>query len=151
LALVPELGDSTTIGPDQEYQEGDRILVTGGYDMDPSWLQESPGYAGRLVAMTANAASVELDRELVLPAPAGVTWQDFGSGSKGPIREVETAQGGWLALMPGYVGFAWPVPGPRIHVGLCEEQPNLSGIPEGGGIGYWVESHAACRLLERPA
>ncbi len=30
----------------------------------------------------------------------------------------------------------------RLHVGLSEDEPDLYAIPDGGGIGYWVESHA---------
>lgn len=56
------------------------------------------------------------------------------------------AQGGWLTLMHGYVGQTWADP-VRLQVGLCEHEPDLYAIPRGGGIGYWVKSHAGISLL----
>lgn len=131
------------------YRPGDRILVTGGYDgEDSDWLCGGDGYPGVTRTMTADKAAVELDAELVLEAREGTTWQDFGTGSFGPLREVKVARGRWVALMVGWVGADWTDPIPRLHVGLCEQQPDLYAIPSGGGIGYWVESHAHCVLLE---
>ncbi len=131
------------------YRPGDRIRVTGGYEgEDSDWLRGGDGYCGVVKAMTAMAASVALDSELVLEAGEGMTWQDFGTGSPTSLRDVKTARGRWLTLIIGWVGEQWRDPIARLHVGLCEQEPNLYAIPSGGGIGYWVESHADCVLLE---
>jgi hypothetical protein len=131
----------------RRYRPGDRVLVTGGYDRDQSaWLAGGDGYAGVIAAMTADRASVALDHELSLDAPENTPWQDFGAGSLQPLREVKTARGTYLVLTHGWVGQTWVDP-IRLQVGLCERQPDLDAIPNGGGVGYWVESHAAIRLL----
>ena len=119
------------------------MLVTGGYDMTPTWLKGGAGYQGTVVEMTDEWATVELDRELVVEG----RWHDFNNGSRGPIREVSVARGRWLALSHGWVGQGWSEPIHRLHVGLCSERPNLGAIPQGGGVGAWVESHATMQRL----
>jgi hypothetical protein len=128
---------------------GDRVLIHGGYDGECSdWLRGGAGYAGTIRKLTANAAAVELDVELELGASSGGTWQDFGRGADTAIRGVDVARGRWLTLMHGWVGQTWNDP-VRLQVGLCEDEPDLCAIPEGGGIGYWVESHAGIALLDQ--
>jgi hypothetical protein len=124
LVDPPERGKASV-----EFRVGDRVLVTDGYDGDESaWLQGGAGYVGTVVDLTGNWAAVELDDELVLDAnEATGGWPDFGSGS---------------ATQLGSVGQQWSEPIARLQVGLCSENPDLSNIPEGGGIGAWVESHA---------
>src|SRR5687768_16793153 len=99
---------------------GDRVRVHGGYDGDYSdWLRGGDGYRGTIRKLTAEAAAIELDDELVLDAPPGAN---------------------------GWVEQTWADP-VRLQVGLCEDEPDLYAIPRGGGIGYWVESHAAIAVL----
>jgi hypothetical protein len=132
------------------YEIGDRVLVTSGYDGDDSlWLAGGDGYLGVITAMTADMATVALDHELVLEAGGNIRWQDFGAGSAHGVRETSTARGMWLVLIHGWVGQTWTDP-IRLHVGLCEQEPVLEAIPKGGGIGYWVESHASI-MLEPPS
>jgi hypothetical protein len=130
------------------YAPGDLVLVTGGYDMEPVWLQGGPGYTGVIRALTAEAASVELDEELELDAGEGQHWEDFGGGAAKALRTVQVARGRWLVLLHGWVGQEWKDPIPRLHVGLCTEEPDLDAIPPGGGAGCWVESHAHFVLAE---
>jgi len=78
-----------------------------------------------------------------------VRWQDFCGGSAHAFRESSTARGRWLVLPHGWVGQTWADP-VRLHVGWCEQEPVLDAIPNGEGIGYWVESHAGI-MLEPPA
>jgi hypothetical protein len=126
---------------------GDRVLVHGGYDGDHSdWLRGGEGFRGTIRKLTAEAAAVELDQELVLDAPPGATWEDFGRGSMSVIRETDVARGRWLTLIHGWLEQTWADP-VRLQVGLCEDEPDLNAIPRGGGIGYWVESHAGIALL----
>lgn len=120
---------------------GDRVVVHGGYDMDPDWLLDGDGYTGTIRKLTPHAAAVELDDELELEGPDGRLWQDFGQGSRGPMRAVPVARGKWLVLTHGWEDQSWTDP-VRLHVGLCELEPDLDAIPRGGGIGYGVESHA---------
>jgi hypothetical protein len=131
------------------YKPGDRILVTGGYDMEPAWLAGGTGYPGVITVLADKSACVKLDAELVVSAAAGKPWQDFGQGSARALRDATVARGNWLVLSLAYVGAKWTDPVQRLHVGLCELEPNLSTIPKGGGAGYWVESHTTCRLLEQ--
>ena len=117
---------------------GDRVVVCGGYDMDPEWLAVSTtGYLGRVIAFIPGqnerrAAVVELDSELVLPEGAGA------------LRGRE-ARGGFLVLELGHVGTTWATPEPRIHVELCEAAP-LPTRWQDRRRGTWVESHATYRV-----
>lgn len=139
-----------SVGLGHRYQVGDRVLVTGGHDGDESlWLAGGNGYPGVITAMTADKATVRLDKDLVLEGGEKVRWQDFGAGSAQAVRETSTARGRWLVLIHGWVGQTWVDP-IRLHVGLCEQEPNLVAIPKGGGIGYWVESHASIMLEPSP-
>jgi hypothetical protein len=139
LVDPPERGKASV-----EFRVGDRVLVTDGYDGDESaWLQGGAGYVGTVVDLTGNWAAVELDDELVLDAnEATGGWPDFGSGSAKQLGSLTQARGRWLAVAHGWVGQQWSEPIARLQVGLCSEKPDLSNIPEGGGIGAWVESHA---------
>lgn len=95
----------------QTFAVGDRVVVHGGYDMDPDWLLGGDGYTGTIRELTPQTAAVELDDKLELEGPDGRRWQDFG----------------------------------------CELAPDLDAIPSGGGIGYWVESHATIAPVADPA
>ena len=117
---------------------GDRVLVGGGYDMDPAWLAVSAsGYLGTVVAFIPgqndqSAAVIALDEELVLPNGAGAV-QD---------KEV---RGRYLVLELGHGGTSWATPRPRIHVELCGELPSARRWQD-RPRGAWVESHATYRV-----
>jgi hypothetical protein len=117
---------------------GDRVVVHGGYDMDPEWLAVSAaGYPGRVIAFIPGqneqlAAVVELDSELVLAEGAGA------------VREQEV-RGGFLVLELGHVGTTWATPEPRIHVELCEAAPPPTRWQD-RQRGGWIESHATYRI-----
>ena len=128
--------------PDGSYRVGDEVLVTGGYDMDPEWLQGGPGYIGTIREVANKWAVVELPSELALTAADGDGWSDFGQGSQSELGRLPIARGRWLALTLAYVGAEWRDPIGRIHVGLCAQRPDFTKVPSGGGIGAWLESHA---------
>jgi len=113
---------------------GDRVRVGGGYDQRPEWLTASPdGYEGTVVAFIPGhndppAAVIALDEELVLPSGAGAV-----SGS--------AVRGRYLVLELGHVGTDWTTPTPRVHVELCDAQPEDLPSAE-RRHGAWVESHA---------
>lgn len=118
----------------RELAVSDRVLVYGGYDMDPAWLAADPsGYSGEVIAFIPGqnaqpAAVIRLDGELVLP--------DGGGDEQG--REVH---GRYLVLELGHVGTDWGTECPRVHVELCEDQPPGKKWEERAN-GVWVESHA---------
>lgn len=126
------------------FRPGDRVLVSDGYDGQESyWLRGGSGYSGTIIALSGDKASIELDDELVLEATDDWSYPDFGEGSLKAITEVKTARGRWLTAMQGWIGGTWE--GDRVaplQIGLCPKQPDLDRIPSGGGIGFWVESHA---------
>ena len=130
----------------REFRVGDRVLVTGGYDLDPPWLKGRQGYTGTLVELRGTWAVVELDEEVLLNGE----WPDFGSGSRKEVGSQRTPKGRWLALAFGWVGDVWSSPTGRLHVGLCSDKPKLGSVPLGGGIGAWVESHATMQHLGAP-
>jgi hypothetical protein len=129
------------------FSPGDRVLVTGGYDMEPEWLNGGDGYIGTLTEVTGASATVELDTELELKATDG-GWLDFGGGGDTAIGRVRAARGRWLAVTGAWEGHEWSEPIGRLHVALCRTAPDLAGVPEGGGIGVWIESHATMRHVE---
>lgn len=130
------------------FRPGARVRVSGGYDgPDSKWLRGGDGYRGTIVDLGPQTASVELDEELVLEAEGGVLFKDFGEGSRQAIGEASTARGRWLVLMQAWVEGQWAGDSVApLQVGLCATRPDLNRIPSGGGIGFWVESHASCRL-----
>lgn len=121
------------------------MLVTGGYDGEPEWLRGTSGYTGVLVEMNGDWATVELDDELVLEwtGPPETGWLNFGQGSAKKQGSLVIARGRWLALSHGWEDQRWEEPIGRLHVSVCAQKPDFSLVPAGGGIGAWVESHAA--------
>ena len=118
---------------------GDRVIVDGGYDMEPAWLAASAsGYAGSVIDFIPGqndrpAAVIALDNELVLPNGAGA------------VRDREV-RGRYIVLELGHVGTSWSTPRPRVHVELCVEAPprvRWQDRPRGA----WVESHASYHVL----
>lgn len=132
-----------------EFAIGDRVLVHGGYDgVASQWLAGGPGYRGTIVALNPNAAVIELDEELTL---TGGEWQDFGLGAPEAITTVNEVTGRWLVLLHTWLGAKWVNPVEPVHVGVCHAMPDPDAIPDGGGAGVWVESHATVSLWVEPA
>jgi hypothetical protein len=121
------------------------VIVTGGYDDAPEWLQGGHGYEGEVAEVKEKWLVVKLDSELTLEAKDGAGWPDFGTGSQKQTGNLPAAKGLWLALTHGWVGQEWVEPIGRIHVALSETYPDIGAIPQGGGIGAWVESHGTLR------
>jgi hypothetical protein len=89
-----------------DYEIGQRVVVTGGYDMDSAWLAGRHGYVGTIVNIAGNRAVVEADDEIGLHAN-GAPWKAFGDGTAPVQIERWIVRGRWLALMRGYVGHRW--------------------------------------------
>ena len=122
-----------------ELSIGDRVVVGGGYDMEPAWLAASAsGYAGEVTDFIPGqnelpAAVIALDDELVLPNGAGAV-------------DDQEVRGRYLVLELGHVGTSWSTSRPRVHVELCgEAPPHVRWQDRPRGI--WVESHASYHVL----
>jgi hypothetical protein len=98
-------------------------------------------HRGRIEAIEGKWVAVKLESTLSLRG-SGDGWADFGRGGKQAVGQVHLANGGWLALALAYKDAAWREPITRLHAAVCVDRPDLAAIPEGGGIGIWVESHA---------
>jgi len=108
---------------------GDFVRISGGYDFEPDWLAGGPGYTGTVVAFIPGqnereAAVVHLDQKLVLPA----------------------AEGEYAVLELGHLGSSWATPKPRVHVELCDFEPEARRWQD-RRQGAWVESHATYEVL----
>jgi hypothetical protein len=121
-----------------ELQTDDRVWVGAGYDPDPAWLAANPeGYLGRVAGFIPGqneqpAAVVELDQEIVLPA--------------GTVAADQEVRGAFLVLAIGHVGTDWSTPTPRVHVELCDFEPDPTQWQD-RQHGAWVESHATYRVV----
>ena len=104
---------------------GDRVQLSGGYDMEPKWLN---GETSRLATLLkfipgqneTSAAVVELDT---------------------PIS-VDGLTGRVLVLELRYKGASWG-PSNTVHIELCDFDPE-SKTWQQRKQGKWVESHANC-------
>jgi hypothetical protein len=134
-----------------DFEIGQRVVVTGGYDVDPPWLSGGGGYAGTIVDIAGRRAVVELDDEIEVHARRQ-PWKDFGEGGVAQPTEKPVAWGQWLVLSLVYEGTRprWEDPILRISVGLCPARPDLRSSSERSDVGALVESHATMRHA-RPA
>jgi len=120
-------------------QIGDRVWVGAGYDFEPAWLAANPeGYEGRVSSFIPGqneqpAAVILLDEELVLPAGAGAV-------------AASEVRGRYLVLELGHVRADWSTPSARVHVELCDLEPEAKQWQD-RPQGAWVESHATYRIL----
>jgi hypothetical protein len=104
---------------------GDRLRLSGGYDMEPEWLGGQRYVEGVITRFIpgqneAAAAVVKLDE---------------------PLRS-GTATGEYLVLELRYVGAGW-TDTQTVHVELCDFEPEAKAWQQ-RKQGKWVESHATC-------
>jgi hypothetical protein len=109
---------------------GDRVRLFGGYDQDPEWLGGRPEVFGIVERFIPGqnkepAAVVRLDEELT----------------------VGEAKGSLVVLELGLVEADWTTSEPRIHVELCNFEPESHRWKE-RRQGAWVESHATYRIVD---
>jgi hypothetical protein len=109
---------------------GDRVRLFGGYNQEPEWLggrAEVFGVVERFIPGENQepAAVVRLDEELT----------------------VGEARGGWVVLELGWVGTDWTTSESRIHIELCDFDPEPQRKQE-RRQGAWVESHATYRIVD---
>jgi hypothetical protein len=103
---VPVPGDSSAVFSRllrrrRKLQQGDRVRVTGGYDMEPQWLAHRPdGHVGTVQGFIEDsngepAAVIALDGEIALTSTAG-----------------EPLRGRFLLLTFAWTEMNWSTPGP---------------------------------------
>ena len=107
---------------------GDRVHLSGGYEMPPAWLGGAEAVDGEVVAFVPTdggmgSVAVRLDAPLT---------HDGDSGNV-------------LVLSLRYAGAAWGRSG-IVHLELCESVPE--NRPPGEQVGIWIESHASYRKLK---
>jgi hypothetical protein len=49
-----------------QFEVGDRVVVSGGYDYEPAWLRGGDGYVGTLIELADSVGVVEVDEEITL-------------------------------------------------------------------------------------
>jgi hypothetical protein len=102
---------------------GDRLALSGGYEMTPRWLCGKRSHGGTVVDLIPgqNDQSAILLR---LDAPI----------------EVDGISGEFLVLETRYVGQTWSDTG-TVHIELCDFEPERKRWQD-RRQGKWVESHA---------
>ncbi len=109
-------------------QIGDRVRLSGGYDMEPAWLSGMPFIQGTVMGFIPG----QNDR------PAAVITLDA------PIT-AEGKSGDTLVLKLRYAGAEWAST-ETVHVELCDFPPEPKRWQD-RRQGKWVESHATYRLI----
>jgi len=109
---------------------GDRVFVSGGYDMNPRWLGGREGYSGTIDRFIPGqdqklAAVIRIDDPITAN---GVT-------------------GDRLVMELRWVGASWRS-GAIAHIELCDFEPEEKFWRD-RRQGEWIESHATIRHLDR--
>ena len=107
---------------------GDRLLLSGGYDMSPRWLCGQQSHAGTVIDLIPGQGE-QAAILLKLDAPV----------------EVDGVSGGFVVLETRYVGQAWAEQG-IVHIELCNFEPERKKWHD-RRQGKWVESHATYELV----
>lgn len=113
---------------ERELRVGDRVELSGGYDMEPRWLAGREFVLGSLVGFIPGqnknpAAVVKLDTPISIDGLTGDT----------------------LVLELRYVGAEWRAT-EIVHVELCDFAPEPKRWQD-RRQGTWVESHATYKRL----
>jgi hypothetical protein len=110
---------------------GDRVRLSGGYDLEPAWLQGKQHYTATVTRFIPGPNDV----------PAVVAHLDtpvFNRSSHGEIVVLELR----------YKGTNWCEVN-TLHVELCDSEPEPKTF-EDRRQGKWIESHAMCEKLQSP-
>jgi hypothetical protein len=127
---LDSLGESEPLEIGRPLAQGQRVRVFGGYDTNPAWLKDDPdGYEGVVVEFIPGrnelpAAVIALDVPL------------FAGGIEGGIVVLEQA----------WEGIRWGQTSPRVHVELCDFEPEHARWQE-RRRGAWIESHATFEVV----
>jgi hypothetical protein len=107
---------------------GDRIRLSGGYDMEPGWLQGRPHYMATITRFIPGQND----------APAVVAHLDS------PLS-IGQAAGQVVVLELRYKGATWGE-ADTVHVELCDFEPEPKAWAN-RRQGKWIESHATCEKV----
>jgi hypothetical protein len=109
---------------------GDRVHLSGGYQMDPEWLSGKHHVEGVVVKWIPGQNT----------EPACVVHLNEAIRASGSIPEPKTITGEYVVLELRYVGHTWSDEG-TVHVELCDFLP--PDVPwQDREVGAWIESHA---------
>ena len=105
---------------------GDRVRLSGGYDMEPRWLNGCHSYFGECIGFIPGAngqlaAVIRLDRSI----------------------SFDSMTGSYVVLQLRYVGARWSKH-ETVHVELFTEPPTT--LQDSATHGLWIESHANYRV-----
>jgi len=114
----------------RKLRSGDRVNISGGYDMDPRWLNGKTSRAGTLIKFIPGqnkqpAAVIALDETLTF----------------------DRSSGKFLVLELRYVGARW-LRSETVHLELCFDMPPEKAWND-RVRGKWIESHATYELVVR--
>ncbi len=107
---------------------GDRVLIGGGYDLEPQWLGGRQDYSGTVKAFIPGQNNM----------PAVVVALD-------EVAVFENYSGKYIVLELRYTGAKWAEK-ETVHVELCDFEPEAKPWQD-RKQGKWVESHATCCKL----
>lgn len=112
----------------QGLKAGDRVRISGGYEMEPRWLEDGGAREGTLVRFIPGqnarpAAVVRLDNALT----------------------VDGRRGDFLVLELRHAGAAWQ-PGASVHLELLGEEPEDLRWQD-RKQGTWIEAAATITAL----
>ena len=107
---------------------GDRVMVSGGYDMNPGWLGGREGFSGTIERFIPGqneklAAVIRTDNPVTANGVTGDT----------------------LVMELRWVGASWRS-GAVAHIELCDFEPEEKSWQD-RRQGEWIESHATIRHL----
>lgn len=103
---------------------GDRVRLSGGYDMDPKWLSGKECYVGRVTEFIPGQNKL----------PAAIVQLDSPIAFENTIGDI-------VVLELRYVGARWGRTD-IVHVELCNFTPEAKSWKD-RKQGKWVESHAS--------
>ena len=108
---------------------GDRVRLSGGYDMEPRWLNGRDSLFGKCISFvpsedSRSAAVIQLDEPITF----------------------DSVTGSYAVLRLRYVGARWSKR-EIVHLELFAAPP--ASLQEAASRGLWIESHASYRS-ERP-
>ena len=107
---------------------GDRVRLSGGYDMEPRWLKGQFEYTGRVARFIPGQNE----------SPAVVIELESPISVDGVIGNV-------LILELRYSGAQWEKIN-VVHVELCDFDPEARAWQH-RRQGKWIESHASCERI----
>ena len=112
----------------EELSVGDRIRLSGGYEIEPAWLQGRQHHTATITGFIPGQNHT----------PAVVAHLDA-------LISVDQIVGEVVVLELRYKGARWDK-GNTVHIELCDFEPESKPWKD-RRQGMWIESHATCEKL----